>query len=193
MINEGPLLQSHGSNMQLCAQMLMVIIGDVIVSLSVLLWTHYCEMCLRAELWMRAHLTGVIAWARPAAAAAVCLWCLSKSWEDHFIIVCLLCLMLLSRRQPLGKWGLAAVFAVCAFFTGLALSVLLLQPVKLLAKVCDTAYKTNILDSGYYSIWWLIKKSLDGRIRLLMLHSNTHTHTQNMAMQSWCVRMFNVF
>lgn len=44
-----------------------------------------------------------------------CLSCLSKSWEDHFIIVCLPCLMLLSRREPLGKWGLAAIFAVCSF------------------------------------------------------------------------------
>lgn len=43
---------------------------------------------------------------------AVCLSCLSKSREDHFIIVCLPCLMLLSRRQPLGKWAPTAVFAV---------------------------------------------------------------------------------
>lgn len=48
-----------------------------------------------------------------------CLSCLSKSWEDHFIIVCLPCLTLLSRREPLGKWGLAAVFAVCSVFTEL--------------------------------------------------------------------------
>ena len=113
-----------------------------------------------------------------------CLSGLSESWEDHFIIVCLPCLMLLSRREPLGKWGQAAVFAVCSFFfTGLALSELLLQPVKLLGKVCDTAYKNP--QPGlmwYYSIWWLIKNSeavkqrLDGVELWLHLHTITKYH-----------------
>lgn len=91
-----------------------------------------------------------VLWARVALlrgpGPCCCLSCLSKSWEDHFIIVCLPRLTLLSRREPLGKWGLAAVFAVCSVFfcffylvASWALSGFFSQSVKLLSKICRTA------------------------------------------------------
>ena len=93
---------------------------------------------------------GLVDWRYCVGRPCCCLSCLSKSWEDHFIIVCLPRLTLLSRREPLGKWGLAAVFAVCSVFylvASLALSGLLFLPVKLLGKVCYTAPKTSRLAS----------------------------------------------
>lgn len=80
-------------------------------------------------------------WRYCVGQSCCCLSSLSKSWEDHFIIVCLLCLTLSSRWEPLGKLGLAAVFAVFSIFYLVAVP-LLSRP--LLCEVC-CKFKTSKL------------------------------------------------
>lgn len=144
-----------GCKMLSSINLLLLIIRSMLVS-----WGVYFGVTVADEtrvsvlcLWARAG----VDWRYCVGWPCCCLWCLSKSWEDHFIIVCLPCLTLLSRREPLGKWGQTAVFAVCFVFfylvAGLALSGLSFWPVKLHGKVCYVA-------PWYYSVWGLVMASV---------------------------------